>query len=67
KFKCLQQGCGHKLFSRQAELRRHYDTIHSYRKPEFWCIATRCPRARVNRRLPFPRKGKLRDHVRKKH
>ena len=67
KFKCIEPRCARKTFNRQAELRRHYDTIHAPRKPEYWCRVATCPRSRANGGYPFPRRDKLRDHMRKVH
>jgi hypothetical protein len=36
KFKCARPGCARKFFARQAELKRHYDTIHAMHKPAYW-------------------------------
>jgi hypothetical protein len=67
KFKCLEPRCARKTFNRQAELRRHYDTIHAPRKPEYWCRVASCQRSQANGGYPFPRRDKLRDHMRKIH
>ncbi|KAF2824778.1 hypothetical protein CC86DRAFT_266303, partial [Ophiobolus disseminans] len=67
KFKCLEQRCSRKTFNRQAELRRHYDTTHAPRKPEYWCRVASCQRSHANGGYPFPRRDKLRDHMRKVH
>ncbi|KAH7350405.1 hypothetical protein BKA66DRAFT_541164 [Pyrenochaeta sp. MPI-SDFR-AT-0127] len=68
KFKCNEVQCANKTFSRPAELKRHHNTAHAARKPEFWCAIPSCKRsAAIEGGTPFPREDKLRDHVQKVH
>lgn len=67
KFKCNLGQCGDKTFGRMHELRRHYKTKHSTRKPEFWCKEPLCRRSAASNGRPFPRDDKLRDHELQKH
>ncbi|KAF1833446.1 hypothetical protein BDW02DRAFT_500548 [Decorospora gaudefroyi] len=67
KFKCNRANCEHKTFNRPAELKRHHNTTHSVKKPEFWCPVSRCERSAHVRMKSFPRKDKLKDHVRLMH
>lgn len=67
KFKCNRRECTLTTFSRTAELRRHYTTVHARQKPEFWCRELFCARSAASNGRPFPRKDKLRDHVQKMH
>jgi hypothetical protein len=67
KFKCILERCARKTFKRQAELRRHYKTIHAAQKPEFWCNVLSCDRSVAAGGRPFHRKDKLQDHVQRMH
>jgi hypothetical protein len=67
RFKCLHPGCARKSFGRQAELKRHYDTIHAAQKPSFWCCVPSCERSLDRGGYPFTRRDKLNDHVRTMH
>jgi hypothetical protein len=66
-FKCCDLKCNHKTFRRMYDLARHYDGTHATAGPEFWCVADGCERSAFVGDRPFPRKDKLKDHVRKVH
>jgi hypothetical protein len=67
RFKCLHPGCARKSFGRQAELKRHHETIHATQKPAYWCRVPSCERSRARGGYPFTRRDKLNDHVRAMH
>jgi len=64
-FPCEFPGCKGKqtVFSRPADLDRHYKSIHASNKEEFRCDYHKCPRAHD----PFGRKDHHRDHLREFH
>lgn len=66
RYKCNVLRCARKTFSRPAELRRHYDTVHIVKR-QFWCLVQSCERSVSAGGKPFPRQDKLRDHVRSMH
>ncbi|PMD46096.1 hypothetical protein L207DRAFT_388633, partial [Hyaloscypha variabilis F] len=51
------------LFSRSADLERHYKNVHANDKDTFPCDYPKCPRSRD----PFTRKDHFRDHLRDFH
>jgi hypothetical protein len=53
-------------FTRPTDLQRHFRSNHAQAKPEYWCPFPGCHRS-DSRNNPFPRKDKMRDHVRKRH
>jgi hypothetical protein len=67
KFKCNHANCEYRTFSRPAELKRHHTTTHASRKPALWCPFAMCERSATIGAKSFPRKDKLKDHVRQKH
>lgn len=67
KFVCDAEGCGGQTFARQAELRRHFITLHATNKPNFWCHVLTCPRSMSRGGKAFHRKDKLMAHVRSMH
>jgi hypothetical protein len=67
KFKCRETRCRRRSYGRVAELRRHYDVAHAPTKPAFWCPVTACERSRGIGGRCFPRKDKLRSHLRNVH
>jgi hypothetical protein len=67
KFKCNHANCEYRTFSRPAELKRHYTTTHASRKPALWCPFATCERSAIIGIKPFPRKDKLKDHIRQRH
>lgn len=67
KFMCEDKKCAGCTFGRQAELQRHYNTIHAINKPNFWCCVSTCPRSMSAGGEAFHRKDKLIAHVRAKH
>jgi hypothetical protein len=67
RFKCAAQGCGSKSFNRLPELRRHYNTVHAAKKPEFWCDVQCCTRSAAAGSRPFHRRYRLMDHMRTMH
>ena len=65
-FPCQYPGvCNGKqsVFSRPADLERHYKNVHASNKDEFPCDYPKCPRAQD----PFTRKDHYRDHLRDFH
>jgi hypothetical protein len=66
RFKCAEHGCYRRSFGRQAELRRHYYGAHT-KKLAYWCEVAWCDRSQAIGTRPFPRKDKLRAHVRSMH
>lgn len=67
KFVCDVEACGSQTFTRQAELRRHYTTLHAANKPNFWCQIPTCRRSMIRGGEAFHRKDKLMAHVRSMH
>jgi hypothetical protein len=67
KFKCRESRCHRRSYGRVAELRRHYDVAHAPTKPAFWCPVTACERSQGIGGRCFPRKDKLRSHLRSVH
>ena len=67
KFICNYEDCAALTFSRLAELRRHYTTLHSLNKPNFWCGVLSCPRSMHGGGGAFHRKDKMMAHVRSVH
>lgn len=67
RFKCNMAQCADKSHGRTAELRRHYDTTHATKKPEFWCQVLHCDRSAAVGGQPFHRKYRLQDHMRNLH
>jgi hypothetical protein len=67
KFKCNHANCEHRTFSRSAELKRHHATTHAAHKQAHWCPFAMCERSAAIGIKSFPRKDKLKDHVRQKH
>jgi hypothetical protein len=67
RFMCDDEKCAGLTFGRQAELRRHYTTLHAINKPEFWCHVSLCPRSKSVGGEAFHRKDKLMAHVRTMH
>jgi hypothetical protein len=66
-FVCDDQVCVGRTFARQADLRRHYTTLHAANKPNFWCHVSACRRSIGGGREAFHRKDKLKAHVRSMH
>jgi hypothetical protein len=66
-YECNMPQCSSKTFRRQPDLLRHYRTIHSVRRSEFWCGVPSCERSVGIGNRPFHRRDKLRDHVRQMH
>ncbi|KAI8941083.1 hypothetical protein NX059_002323 [Plenodomus lindquistii] len=66
-FKCCDSRCVGKTFGRWYDLKRHHDGTHAVQKPAFWCHMPGCKRNIVAGGRSFPRKDKLRDHLRKMH
>lgn len=64
-FPCQYPGCSGKqtLFSRPADLERHYKNVHSNVKDSFPCDYRKCLRSQD----PFTRKDHYRDHLRDYH
>lgn len=67
KFMCDDERCAGRTFARQAELKRHYKTLHAINKPNFWCHVSPCPRSMSAGGEAFHRKDKLMAHVRTMH
>lgn len=67
RFMCPHRQCVRKSFARLAELKRHYEGAHAPRKHTFWCHVPSCKRSRGVGQRSFPRKDKLKDHVRMAH
>ena len=65
-FVCDVEGCGNRVFTRPAELRRHA-TQHAANKPNFWCQVPTCRRSMIRGGTAFSRKDKLAAHVREWH
>lgn len=67
-FECNYSNCG-KTFQRSYELERHYTGLHApdSEKEAFWCPKEGCSRNKATGHSPFPRKDKLRDHLRNYH
>jgi hypothetical protein len=63
KFKCYNVACVGRSFGRYLELKRHYKGTHT-KELAFWCKVPSCERSQGAGRCSFPRKDKLRDHVR---
>lgn len=59
RFKCNHTHCFGRSFKRPAELRRHYNTTHAVRKPEFWCEVPFCERSLAAGGRPFCRGYRL--------
>lgn len=51
------------MFSRPADLERHYKNVHEQKKDEFLCDYPKCARSKD----PFSRKDHFRDHLRDYH
>lgn len=66
-FVCDNKNCAGLTFARQAELRRHFTTLHATNKPEFWCQVPFCQRSMKTGGQPFRRKDKLKPHIRSMH
>ncbi|KAF2755064.1 hypothetical protein EJ05DRAFT_503378 [Pseudovirgaria hyperparasitica] len=66
-FTCDDEGCGGKVFTRQADLRRHYTTHHAIDKPTFWCHVPSCRRSIRGKGKAFRRKDKLMSHIQNMH
>jgi hypothetical protein len=67
KFKYNHTQCEYKSFSRPAELKRHNITTHASQKSEHWCPILGCKRSMAMGIKAFPRKDKLKDHLRQMH
>lgn len=65
-FQCCNSRCSQKFFRRLYDLGRHHDGRHSTKGPQFWCAVEGCERSAMGGRS-FPRKDKLKDHLRKTH
>jgi len=50
-----------------SDILRHYNGAHAVKKKAFWCPKDGCARNRVGGNNPFPRKDKLKDHLRQAH
>ncbi|KAF2029295.1 hypothetical protein EK21DRAFT_67974 [Setomelanomma holmii] len=66
-FKCTERPCNRKTYTRMYDLRRHYDGAHASQGPKFWCPYEGCERSARGGGPSFPRKDKLKDHVRSMH
>lgn len=66
-FVCDDEACAGRTFGRQADLRRHYTTLHAANKPSFWCHVSSCRRSIGGGGKAFHRKDKLMAHVRSMH
>lgn len=65
-FKCSMPECDGTTFKRWFELKRHYNGAHAEEGEVHWCGVVGCQRNEADGR-PFPRKDKLKDHLRKVH
>ena len=65
-FRCLVSEC-HGSYSRWPDFLRHYYGAHAVEKKAFWCPKDGCARNRAGGNNPFPRKDKLKDHLRHAH
>ncbi|OSS53705.1 hypothetical protein B5807_01620 [Epicoccum nigrum] len=65
-FRCLVSEC-HRSYGRWPDFLRHYNGAHAVKKKAFWCPKDGCARNRVGGNNPFPRKDKLKDHLRQAH
>jgi hypothetical protein len=66
-FQCCHRACSHTSFRRVYDVSRRHDSKHATARPQFWCTVGGCDRSAVVGDRPFPRKDKLKDHVRKVH
>lgn len=66
-FKCFHEACHPKSFGRWYDFKRHYNGAHAVEVPQFWCAVDGCERSDRPGGRSFPRKDKLREHVRKVH
>ncbi|KAF2125840.1 hypothetical protein P153DRAFT_94865 [Dothidotthia symphoricarpi CBS 119687] len=66
-FSCQSPGCAGRTFSRWPDFKRHYDGAHALEKTIYWCHVSECERSEADGKSPFPRKDKMKDHVRKVH
>lgn len=64
---CDAEGCAGLTFNRQADLKRHYTTLHANNKPNFWCHVSHCRRSMSAGGKAFHRKDKLMAHIRRMH
>ncbi|KAE9366503.1 hypothetical protein N431DRAFT_284563, partial [Stipitochalara longipes BDJ] len=67
-FPCMYPGCNGKqtVFSRPADLERHYKNVHADDKETLPCDYLNCPRSNMQG-SPFTRKDHYRDHLRDYH
>jgi hypothetical protein len=65
-FRCLVSEC-HRNYSRWHDFLRHYNGAHAVEKKTFWCPKDGCARSRTGGSYSFPRKDKLKDHLRQAH
>ncbi|OAL54048.1 hypothetical protein IQ07DRAFT_641055 [Pyrenochaeta sp. DS3sAY3a] len=70
RYKCHELDCAASSFGRLADLKRHNASKHhrnSANRQSFWCPVEGCKRSRNGGGEPFPRKDKMKDHLRCVH